>query len=119
MKIKLEKDRLPEWHAEGHVTKRAKLSLPYYQSRRGKYIHRVRYMNQHWRDNKFHHANVGFWCGGLGFPGEKGILMAEVPQGQVLCATCEGRAIGAGEDGSHLINGREVIYSPRRDDCER
>lgn len=42
-----------------------------------------------------------------------GVLLAIVPENEVLCATCEGRAIGAGQTESRLINGHMVKYAPR------
>lgn len=42
-----------------------------------------------------------------------GFLFEHAPEGEVLCATCEGRAIGAGQDDSHQINGRMVRFAPR------
>ena len=113
-KVSLKQEKLPEWNAPGHVTKQAKRALPFYKSRRGVYVHRVRSMKQFWRDGKFHHASVQFWCGNCGHLGEQGYLMSSVPEDEVLCATCEGRAIGSGEDGARVINGRPVMFSPRR-----
>jgi len=90
-------------------------SLPYYKSNdsNAKYYHRVRYGARHHVMNKTHYS-ASFWCGSHGLIGEKGRLSAVVPNGEVLCATCEGRAIGAGLDGSRIINGKKVMYSPRR-----
>ena len=114
MKVELKRGKLAGWNPPGWATKQAKRALPFYKSRRGTYVHRVRSMNQYWRDGKLTHAGVDFWCGNHGFVGEKGILKANVEEGDVLCATCEGRAIGAGEDGARVINGRAVMYLPIR-----
>ena len=94
--------------------KSVKFALPYYKSRAGKYFHRVRCAQNHWRNGELSHTSVGFWCGNGGFIGEKGKLYAKVPECGVLCATCEGKAIGAGLDGERKINGKEVMYSPLR-----
>ncbi len=114
--MKVELDATPDvsWHAPGFSTKVARRSLPFYKSRRGQYIHRVRSLHHHWRDGKFSHAWVKFWCGNSGFLDGKGYLMAKIPADGVLCATCEGRVIGAGAVGSRTINGRPVMYSPRK-----
>ena len=114
MKTKLQHRPWTAWKGKGDAVKTMDLALPYYLSRRGKYVHRVRYGYHFWRDGKYTHAAVTFWCGNNGFIGHKGRLLATVPPGAVLCATCEGRAIGAGQNGSRRINGREVCYSPRR-----
>jgi hypothetical protein len=67
------------------------------------------------KNNFLGHTSIGFWCGSSGFFGEgHGKLYDEIPKGEVLCATCEGKAIGAGEDGARVINGRDVMYSPRK-----
>lgn len=36
------------------------------------------------------------------------------PDRAIHCATCEGRAIGAGKDGARIIAGRTVLFSPRQ-----
>ncbi len=102
------------WRPSGHRILPVTKAWPYYKSRRGKYVHRIREMHNHWWDGELKHTSVHFWCGNTGFLQEKGYLMPEVEDGEVLCATCEGRAIGAGLDGAKTINGRQVEYSPRR-----
>ncbi len=116
MKVELHQEKLSDWHAFGHITKTVSKALPFYKSRKGVYVHRVRSMNQYWRHGKYHHASIGFWCGNTGHLGEKGVLLAKVPDGEVVCATCEGRAIGAGQDGARVINGQAVMFSPRKKD---
>ena len=109
-KIALDVSSIPNPHRKG--TKSIRLSLPFYMSRRGKYFHRVRHADHHWKKGKLSHTSVGFWCGGGGFLGEKGKLYGEVPEDGVLCSTCEGRAIGAGLDGVRVINGKAVMFKP-------
>ena len=89
-------------------------ALPYFKSSNAnsKYFHRVRSGARH--ECLGIHYSISFWCGGGGFIGKKGRLYAELPEDAVLCATCEGRAIGAGMDKTHTINGRFVKYSPRK-----
>ena len=90
-----------------------KESLPFYKSRRGEYIHRVRNGAIHLWKGVYKHTVVGLWCGAHGFLGKKGTLLESIPIEGVVCATCEGRAIGAGLFGAPRINGRTVKYSPR------
>lgn len=113
-KVELVQKQPPAWHAPGRPSKVVKMSLPYYQSNNGKYIHRVRSALNHWAGGKLSHTSVQFWCGNGGFLGDKGKLLSKVPPDGILCATCEGRAIGAGLNGSRKINGRNVMYSPKR-----
>ena len=51
---------------DGRV-KNVKHALPYYLSRQGKYFHRVRSAQNHWRDGSYSHTSVHFWCGNSGF----------------------------------------------------
>jgi hypothetical protein len=94
-------------------------SLPYFRSSVGNYMHRVRWAQHHLFDGEYKHTAIRMWCGQVGFAGSKemhrggGHFFSLVPNDAVICATCEGRAIGAGQDGSHKINGRIVRYAPR------
>ncbi len=91
--------------------------LPFAQSRRGYYVHRIRsaWVNQEsavLSPGKPMSTVLSFWCGQSSFLPRKAVLFAEPPSGSELCATCEGRWIGAGGD-NRKINGRDVIYKPR------
>lgn len=99
--------------------------LPYYQREGDGYVHRVRSANMHYQrlhhGGAYTHTAATFWCGSYGFvyPDGKarrrqklGVLLAEPSPGRVVCATCEARAIGAGQDGQHKINGKFVKYRP-------
>lgn len=94
-------------------------ALPFYRSKQGSYVHRVRSGTTHLYDkprgrwNKKGHISLTMWCGQIGFPGEKGELLETPHESSIFCATCEGRAIGAGQVGSHMICGRIVKYTPR------
>ena len=89
-------------------------SLPFWQSRErhGAYVHRVRSGVLHLYDGKPSHAAFGLWCGMSGLSSNGSILAAPGPH-EVMCATCEGRAIGAGLVGAPIIAGRPVKFSPR------
>lgn len=59
----------------------------------------------------------GAWCGyGIGGSEKAGTYLAaeEPPPGEPVCATCEGRAAGAGQDDSPT--GRLLLFSPRHVD---
>lgn len=87
-------------------------SLPFWQSRAGGYVHRVRSGAVHCWDGLPTHAAFKLWCGYVG-QSTKGLLLAEPNMRDVHCATCEGRAIGAGMAGSPVIAGRPVRFAPK------
>lgn len=96
------------------------MALPFYRSFSGHLIHRVRSGVLH-KLGEEHHIGVTFWCGNGGFIDSRrergrsggGELFAETPERAMHCAICEGKAIGAGCDGTRIINGRHVLFSPR------
>lgn len=125
-KIPLKVDSVRNDHGGGILSHPIRFALPYYRSGYGTYIHRVRSGSTHrprnGKDkNRILHLSFHFWCGNIGCINltgygrkKNGQLFATVPEGGVVCATCEGRAIGAGMDGARTINGIPVIYSPRK-----
>jgi len=113
MKIKLQKRKEDGYRPPGHCIKSINRSLPFYLSKKGKYFHRIRTASNHWRDGNLSHTAIHFWCGGSGFLNGNGRLYAEISSNGVLCATCEGKAVGAGVEGARIINGRKVMFSPR------
>lgn len=114
-----------EWRAPGHREADLTRSLPFFQSGIGRYVHRVRFGKMYYRDGKLSHTAFTGWCGVTGFVSEKNRaqpwrdrgrnsdLFVDPPKSAVLCATCEGRAIGAGQTESRMICGRVVKFSPR------
>ncbi len=102
-------------HAKSYVVGEVTRSLPFYRSNKGCYVHRVRSGRVHKLGERQPHTAFTMWCGQTGFisaskPGE---LLPDVPAGAVCCATCEGRAVGAGLLGAPIIAGHPVKYSPR------
>lgn len=115
MKVRLEKAKEPGYCPPDRSTKSISHAMPFFISKQGgKYFHRVRSADAHWKGGRLTHTSVRFWCGGSGFIGAQGQLYSEIPEGDVLCATCEGRAIGAGVAVSREINGNRVMFSPKR-----
>lgn len=99
-------------------------ALPFVRSRQGTYVHRVRSASLHtWTGGMFlPHTSFNLWCGNtvhtgggkVGHPHGEAELFATPPARAVLCATCEGRAVGAGLAGPvRRIGGRLVLYRPR------
>lgn len=88
-------------------------SLPFFKSSSGQYTHRVRSARMYFDYGELSHTSIKLWCGMSGFAGDKGKLL-EVPSEQaIMCGTCEGRAIGAGQTESRVIAGRMLKYSPK------
>lgn len=119
MKIELELQRenrpvsiLQQERERGMYSMPIKASLPFFRSFQGILIHRIRSGKVHYQDFKPSHTSFRFWCGNDGFAA-RGAMMDSLPSRAVLCATCEGRAIGAGLCGTREINGRKVLYRPR------
>ena len=105
-------------------------SLPFFRKAFGSYVHRVRAAQIHIWDGQYSHTVFYLWCGnnGLADRGSQVVstitgrtreryrnaeLFAAPPENSILCATCEGRAIGAGLDGARIIGGRAVLFAPR------
>lgn len=115
MKINLEiKPWPPLLEQPLHITQ----SLPFFQNKPGGYVHRPRNAMIHKHHGVCTHVSVSFWCGGNGFPGSQrlnrqGRFLDKVPDGEQVCAVCEGKAIGAGLIAAGTINGKPVIYAPR------
>jgi hypothetical protein len=121
-------------------TERLTMALPFYRSLssggrapvidgvRTRYIHRVRSGRMYFRKSdetgavEFSHTGLLMWCGSTGSIGAawrkgkpRGEMFAadNLPEKAVFCATCEGRAAGAGMCERREINGRFVMFQPR------
>jgi hypothetical protein len=113
MKVILQPPRPVGWMPSSLRARTIRSMLPYYQSRLGVYVHRIRSARQYeCTTTGKSHVALALWCGATGFI-SKGILFHEPPADAILCATCEGRAIGTGIDGHRKINGRACMYAPR------
>jgi hypothetical protein len=118
LQIELEPPRRGNgWSAGFHIGI-LKKSLPFWQAKPGCYVHRVRSGIVHQLGRRDPHTSLKMWCGQSGFLthqslGREGNLLADIPAGEVCCATCEGRAVGAGLLGAPVIAGHPVKYSPR------
>lgn len=97
--------------------------LPFYRRGPLRLVHRVREAYMFYANRKPSHMSVKFWCGNQGSIGgqrrrggrgeDNPSLFAIAPDPAVFCATCEGRAVGAGMDGAREIHGRTVLFRPR------
>lgn len=109
------KERKKHWfNAPDYLVKSVKKSLPFIESFRGAYAHRVRYVDLHTGPKGSHFA-IKTWCGaGFCNGGSKSkgqtFFTKEPTNNKPICATCEGRFIGAGNLDDRTINGRKVMY---------
>lgn len=103
------------WRSPAITYAHVKKALPYAESSGGEYTHRVRSARLITFKGFGAHMAISCWCGMslLISKRHKSQFVAEPSFGRPMCATCEGRAIGAGVDGSHKINGRMVKFQPR------
>jgi len=118
--IQLQQPKTTRWEG-GLKSVPVTFAYPYFKSGFGVYTHRVRTAITHVLKEKGEnsHVSLSAWCGCVGFlhpePKAKSASQySELPEGAILCATCEGRAIGAGMDGAREINSRPVQFSPRK-----
>jgi len=64
-------------------------------------------------DGSYSHSVIEAWCG-YHLLRKNGLLLLDRPlEDMPVCATCEGRAIGAGQLGSREIAGNPVTYHQR------
>lgn len=120
-KVRLQRDKdLDNPFTRNHPTHRKvpiSACAPFYWSRRATRIHRIRWASIHYIDGEYSHTSIHTWCDQVGHVGYReawGRITDDPPEDLPYCATCEGRAIGAGQLGAQEINGRPVIYSPRK-----
>lgn len=113
--IQLERHKPPSYKSAAVRMTNVKRALPFVASDAGEYIHRVRSAIVYEVCGKAHMA-VSCWCGMtlLVSKRKKGRMLSEPVAGRPMCATCEGRAIGAGTTELRNINGLDVRYEPRR-----
>lgn len=120
MRVTLLRERIADFCKS--VVKPIKSTFPFYEREGDGYVHRVRsgLMHYNW-EGEFTHTSITFWCGPSGFlyePGKRprkhvpAALVAEPSPGRVVCATCEGRAIGAGQIPGNKIGDHFVKYKP-------
>ena len=123
MKVRLEEPRLRGFDSGYMSRARIKSSLPFVEAGKGEYTHRVRSATIYTvlNGNCFTptgttHIAAVCWCGQtiLLSRKRKSQFVVEPSEGRPVCATCEGRATGAGQLGAAEIAGRAVKYAPRK-----
>lgn len=111
--IELKESKKPPYQAPLHKVVSIRKSLPFLEAFRCAYAHRVRFVDLHTNPRGSHFA-IKVWCGATfcnGGGGKGQTYFTEKPtNGRPICATCEGRYIGAGLDSKREINGRKVMY---------
>ena len=90
---------------------------PFFFSRFASRVHRIRSAEAHYWGGAYTHTSFHLWCGQSGFLDNKkhkhNLITADPPGTFPICGTCEGRARGYGQLGSHLIAGRMVTFTPQ------
>lgn len=111
--IQLKESKNCHYQTPNHSRKSVKKSLPFIESFRGLYAHRVRFVDMHTNPRGSHFV-IKTWCGVTfcnGGGGKGQTFFTENPtNNKPICATCEGRFIGSGLIDDSIINGRKVMY---------
>lgn len=114
--ITLQRPKLAKFVQDKHQAFVVKAAPGFVESAKGYYAHRVRsavLYNIH----KKPHTAVHCWCGMTVLIGgsrhSKNAFVDEPSLGRPICATCEGRVIGATGMDDYRINGRLVRHSPQ------
>jgi hypothetical protein len=89
-------------------------SLPFVRTRACSRFHRVREATMFFSHGSYTHTAFRCWCDWTALTSNGARLFDELDGELPLCATCEGRAVGSGQLGAAVINGRPVIYTPRQ-----
>ena len=107
MKLPLEKAKdLTRW-AKGSLA--WKSCSPFIENKRAVLIHRPRMVTTHKLGEKYAaHVSVSNWCGSTFTGGKHFTFLDSVPDGKLLCARCEEKAVNAGIQSSHELTGRHV-----------
>lgn len=104
-------DLVPEewtW-TPGRRTSLVTRALPFCRSLRGRpgsYVHRPRSA----RIYSSGRIGITYWCGNSCADGR---FIAEPDPAEVVCGTCEGRAVGAGQIPGDTLAGRALRFSPQ------
>lgn len=125
-KVKLRDETNPAaWHNDnvGPRPVPLKRALPFFSGPGRRMAHRVRSGSMYLHHDADWPTTIAlhFWCGNQGFLRRTtprrthgGFLFAAPPDDFPMCATCEGRAIGAGEpSAAFLFQQRSLLFSPR------
>lgn len=113
MKIKARAQKAPK--KPKHEEKQCSFVAPFFKSHQGEYIHIARDGKRHYHNGELLQNTVRGWCGFTGHLGPfntKATVHVKLRDGQVLCATCAGRATGAKLNGK--INNQPVKFKPRK-----
>jgi len=119
--VQLVRDRLPWFRRSNH--KRITRSLPFFERDGHGYVHVIRSGSMIYDDDgNLRHTALHFWCGGHGFMHPDGKprrnqkpyrVLASLSAGRTVCATCMGRAIGAGQLPAANVKRPPAKFQPR------
>jgi len=98
------------WRPAGHARPEPLLTAPRYMRTKGmSRWHRPRSGIRHVQQG---YESWTFWCGQRANSRRNPLGAAELPPGDPVCGTCEGRAVGAGQD--EWPGGKVLLFEPHR-----
>jgi hypothetical protein len=84
-----------------------KKAMPFVENSRAKLIHRPASVNEH-INCKMRHISIHYYCGATATGLENFTFLEAPPDGALVCAVCEARAVMAGLPAAKEIAGRHV-----------
>jgi len=106
MKIPLERYKMPAWGSEKITA--CSSAEPFLMNSRAILIHRPKNVAIFDNANRPSHVAITNLCGATFTGDRKFTFLAEPPEGRIVCAACEGRAVMMGLPTSSEIAGRHV-----------
>lgn len=103
MKIELDKRKK---HRHGLPWKSA---MPFVENRMAILVHRPRFVTTHKISEKYDpHIAIEYWCGSTQTGTDKFTFLDSPPDGKLLCARCEEKAVSKGQKSSFQLVGKHV-----------
>lgn len=82
---------------------------PYVENSRAVLVHRPRYVTTHKIGERYKpHLAIEFWCGTSSTGTKKFTFLDAPPDGRLLCARCEAKAIEHGQPSSEQLTGKHA-----------
>ena len=95
-------------HRESNRIAYLKKCAPFVENKRAVLIHRPTEVTIHHLGRWGRHMGVHYFCGAIQSGKDKFTFLYEVPEGRIVCAVCEERALQQGLPSSSELTGRHV-----------